>query len=83
MLKKSMPWSFGLAWGFSPGPSVSGHEMNFPHPVSGDEPGRKEFIAFVFNVAFYFLPFYAQKSHVKPLTDLTLYQTTTSTWHVS
>src|SRR6266702_4630412 len=39
--------------------------------------------AFVFALAFYFSLFYAQKTHVKPPLQLTLYFTITSTWHVS
>jgi hypothetical protein len=32
---------------------------------------------------FFLLPFFAQKTHVKPLIDLTQYKTTTSEWHFS
>src|SRR5207249_9176296 len=41
-----------------------------------------DFIIFVGAVIFY-LPFSAQKSHVKPPNHLTSYSTTTSAWHVS
>jgi len=51
---------------------------------SGENKSRpKQLIVFVFNAIFYFSLFSAQKSHVKPLTHLTPYQTTTSTWHFS
>jgi len=41
------------------------------------------FIAFVFCCCIYFLPFSAQKSHVKPQNHLTPSPPATSAWHVS
>jgi hypothetical protein len=51
-----------------------------PPPLTNNRPAESDHMA---HASKFFIPFSAQKSHVKPLNHLTPYQTPTSAWHVS
>jgi hypothetical protein len=64
-------------------PALSEFEYKSATPAMINLPFQGTVIADEGLLSFYFSPFFAQKTHVKPPNHLTRYQSTTSAWRIS